>query len=88
MGRAARGFRKRRLRSARPRNNLFPQDLRPIDPGTAYLESEAARLIRVSAATLRTWRSRKLHPELKFRKVGKKRVVYMVSALLDFVNGN
>jgi len=41
----------------------------------------------VSASTLRNWRCRKLHPTLKFKKIGG-RVIYTGSALLAYVNGN
>jgi hypothetical protein len=80
---------KKRLRSApRPRNELFSPDLSSgIQANLNYREREAAALLRVSASTLRNWRCRKLHPTLKFKKIGG-RVIYTGSALLAYVNGN
>jgi hypothetical protein len=76
---------RKRLRSA-PRNELFTPDLTSgIQANLNYREREAAALLRLSATTLRTWRARRLHPELKFKKLGG-RVVYSGAALLSFLN--
>jgi hypothetical protein len=77
---------RKRLRSA-SRNSLFAPDLtRGISPNCNYIEREAAALLRISASTLRTWRCRKLHPTLKFKKIGN-RIIYTGKSLLTFVNG-
>jgi hypothetical protein len=78
---------RRRLRSAPPQLSVSIQDIKPLDPALLYTESEVARFLRLkNPKTLAVWRSTGAQPALKYRRVGKNRIVYLGKDVIDYVN--
>jgi hypothetical protein len=56
-----------------------------ILPSALYSSEELARYLGIDPRTLETWRRRGTHPELRYRRVGR-RVRYLGSDILNFLN--
>jgi hypothetical protein len=56
-----------------------------IVPTALYSTVQLASYLQVQPRTLETWRRRKTHPELRYRRVGR-RVRYLGQDILNFIN--
>jgi hypothetical protein len=56
-----------------------------INPSKLYLTSELAAKLRLHRRTLETWRRLNVHPELKWRRVGR-HVRYLGADVLKFLD--
>jgi hypothetical protein len=56
-----------------------------IVPTALYSSEQLASYLGIQPRTLETWRRRRCHPELRWRRVGR-RIRYLGSDILNFLN--